>query len=91
MSNVAAFSKHLRSNPQTREIRSIQYPGTTEQSAIEKTDDTEALKKAIEAASSNGGGIVMVPDGEYRITEALNLGDGVELRGNSGGRHVTQQ
>ena len=53
-----------------------------------KADDTEALKKAIEAASANGGGIVLVPDGEYRITEALNLGDGVELRGNSGGRHV---
>ena len=53
-----------------------------------KADDTAALKKAIEAASANGGGIVLVPDGEYRITEALNLGEGVELRGNSGGRHV---
>ena len=53
-----------------------------------EADDTEALKKAIEAASANGGGIVLVPDGEYRITAALNLGEGVELRGNSGGRHV---
>jgi len=53
-----------------------------------KADDTKALKNAIEAASANGGGIVLVPDGEFRITEALNLGEGVELRGNSGGRHV---
>ena len=53
-----------------------------------KADDTAGLKKAIEAASANGGGIVLLPDGEYRITEALDLGDGVELRGNSGGRHV---
>jgi len=53
-----------------------------------KTDDTRALKKAIEAASANGGGIVFVPDGEYRITEELNLSKGVELRGNSGGRHM---
>ena len=53
-----------------------------------KADDTEALKQAIEAAAANGGGIVLLPDGEYRITEALNLGDGVELRGNSGGRHI---
>ena len=53
-----------------------------------KADDTEALKRAIEAASANGGGIVLVPDGEYRITAALDLGEGVELRGNSGGRHV---
>ena len=52
-----------------------------------KADDTQALKKAIEAAAANGGGIVLVPDGEYRITAALDLGDGVELRGNSGGRH----
>lgn len=52
-----------------------------------KADDTQALKKAIEAAVANDGGIVMVPDGEYRITEELDLGDGVELRGNSGGRH----
>ena len=53
-----------------------------------KTDDTQALKKAIATASANGGGIVFVPDGEYRITEELDLGKGVELRGNSGGRHV---
>jgi len=53
-----------------------------------KADDTQALKKAIDAASANGGGIVFVPDGEYRITEELDLGKGVELRGNSGGRHV---
>ena len=53
-----------------------------------KADDTPALKKSIEAASANGGGIVFVPDGEYRITEELDLGKGVELRGNSGGRHM---
>ena len=28
-----------------------------------KADDTQALKKAIEAAAANGGGIVLVPDG----------------------------
>ena len=54
-----------------------------------KADDTRALKKAIKAASANSGGIVFVPDGEYRITEELDLGKGVELRGNSGGRHMT--
>ena len=51
-------------------------------------DDTQGLKKAISAASANGGGIVFVPNGKYRITEELNLGKGVELRGNSGGRHM---
>ena len=51
-------------------------------------DDTQGLKKAISAASANGGGIVFVPNGKYRITEELDLGKGVELRGNSGGRHM---
>ena len=51
-------------------------------------DDTQGLKKAINAASANGGGIVFVPNGKYRITEELDLGKGVELRGNSGGRHM---
>lgn len=49
-----------------------------------KTDDTVAVKAAINAAKLNGGGIVFFPFGEfgrYRITDNLDLGAGVELRG----------
>lgn len=49
-----------------------------------KTDDTAAVIAAINAANLNGGGIVFFPFGEfgrYRITDNLNLGTGVELRG----------
>ena len=53
-----------------------------------KADDTAAVEAAIAAARKNGGGIVFVPDGEYRITRELDLGKGIELRGNSGGRHM---
>ena len=52
------------------------------------TDDTTAIQAAVAAANANGGGIVFVPDGEYVMTGNLALGTGVELRGNSGGRHV---
>lgn len=48
------------------------------------TDDTTAVIAAINAAKSNGGGIVFFPFGQfgrYRITQNLNLGTGVELRG----------
>jgi len=51
-------------------------------------DDTKALKKTIEAAFKNGGGIVFIPDGQYRITEPIDLTNGIELRGNSGGRNI---
>jgi len=50
-------------------------------------NDTVAIQQAVAAAVTNGGGIVFVPDGEYLMTGNLNLGVGVELRGNSGGRH----
>lgn len=51
-------------------------------------DDTIAVQAAVAAANNNGGGIVFVPDGEYLMTGNLNVGAGVELRGNSGGRHI---
>ncbi|MFC1652219.1 glycosyl hydrolase family 28-related protein [Planctomycetota bacterium] len=50
------------------------------------TNDAAAFQATIGAAINNGGGIVFVPDGEYVVDGHLNLGIGVELRGNSGGR-----
>jgi hypothetical protein len=47
-------------------------------------DDTQAFKDAMAAAKANGGGIVLVPAGDYRLTEPLgDLGSGVEMRGTS--------
>lgn len=54
----------------------------------DETDDTAAIQAAVAAAKTNGGGIVFVPDGIYLMTGNLDLGVGVELRGNSGGRHL---
>ncbi|HEX3800105.1 MAG TPA: glycosyl hydrolase family 28-related protein [Verrucomicrobiae bacterium] len=45
------------------------------------TDDTAAINAALAAAGANGGGIVYVPAGLYRLTATLDVPSGVELRG----------
>jgi len=45
------------------------------------TDDTAAIKAAIGAAGTNGGGIVYFPGGTYLATQSLTMSNGVELRG----------
>ncbi len=46
-----------------------------------QVDDTEALEKALAEAGDAGGGIVYLPQGEYKITRPLTVPEGVELRG----------
>jgi hypothetical protein len=45
------------------------------------TDDTEAVQKALNAARGNGGGVVFMPAGTYKITASLFVPMGVTLRG----------
>ncbi|MCU0772851.1 MAG: hypothetical protein MUE94_13935, partial [Verrucomicrobia bacterium] len=45
------------------------------------TDDTTAFQAALNAAGSNGGGLVFVPGGDYRLDGTLTVPSGVELRG----------
>jgi PKD repeat protein len=52
------------------------------------TDDTVAVQSALQGAQTNGGGIVFFPAGKYRMTNNLNVGAGIELRGVHGGRHT---
>lgn len=40
------------------------------------TDDTAAVQQALNAAASNGGGIVYVPKGEYRVGQLIFPPDG---------------
>ena len=46
-----------------------------------KEDDTKAFRSALAAASAQGGGVVHVPAGKYRITAPLSIGSGVTLSG----------
>jgi hypothetical protein len=45
------------------------------------TDDTAAFQAALADADANGGGIVFVPGGNYRINGTLTVPTGVELKG----------
>jgi hypothetical protein len=45
------------------------------------TDNTAAFTAALTAAAANGGGIVFVPGGDYRLNGNLTIPAGVELRG----------
>ncbi|MFD0671249.1 glycosyl hydrolase family 28-related protein [Cohnella sp. GCM10027633] len=44
-------------------------------------DDTEAVQKALNAARGNGGGVVFLPSGTYKITASMFIPTGVTLRG----------
>ncbi len=45
------------------------------------TDDIVAIQAAITAATSAGGGTILLPEGHYKTSATLNLGNGVILRG----------
>lgn len=44
-------------------------------------DDTQAIQDVLDAAGNNGGGVVFVPSGRYRIAGGLTVPTGVTLRG----------
>lgn len=49
----------------------------------EGKDNTEAIQKAMDKAASEGGGIVYLPGGRYKVLGNLTVPTGVELRGAS--------
>ncbi len=53
------------------------------------SDDTSAIQSALTAAGVNGGGIVYLPAGKYKLTDTLDVPGGVELRGSFETRHRT--
>lgn len=50
-------------------------------------DDTAAIQTALNNAGVNGGGIVYLPPGAYKLTGTLDIPSGVELRGSFPSRH----
>ena len=47
------------------------------------TDNTEAIQKALDKAGEEGGGIVFLPPGKYRVDGTLSVPEGVEIKGAS--------
>lgn len=45
------------------------------------TDCTDAIQKALDDAAKNGGGVVYLQAGFYKVTQRLTVGNGVQLRG----------
>jgi hypothetical protein len=45
------------------------------------TDNTEAIQKALDQAALEGGGIVYLPPGKYKVLGNLTVPSGVELKG----------
>ncbi|RXZ80976.1 hypothetical protein EBB07_16180 [Paenibacillaceae bacterium] len=47
----------------------------------EVTDNTTAIQAALDQAAADGGGIVFLPPGKYRVDRNLSVPTGVELKG----------
>ena len=45
------------------------------------TDNTSAIQSALNKASQDGGGVVFLPPGKYKVTGHLTVPSGVELKG----------
>lgn len=47
------------------------------------TDNTSAIQAALDKAAADGGGIVFLPPGKYKVLGNLDIPTGVELKGSS--------
>lgn len=47
------------------------------------TDNTSAIQQALNKASQDGGGVVFLPPGKYKVTGHLTVPSGVELKGSA--------
>ena len=47
------------------------------------TDNTNAIQSALNQAAADGGGVVFLPPGHYRVNGDLTIASGVELKGAS--------
>lgn len=52
-------------------------------SRLDQTNDSPAFQQALNAAGENGGGVVLVPKGCYRLVEELHVPRFVTIRGES--------
>lgn len=73
--------------PAKQELFNIADYGTVEAEVSEGEEEaepveiSEALQKAIDAAAANGGGLVYIPAGVYRLENPVTVKSGVEVAG----------
>jgi hypothetical protein len=64
-----------------------QFPVINYGASVSNTDNTAAFQAAIDAAWNAGGGIVLVPTGQFNLTGNLELKSGITLQGVWTGPH----
>lgn len=85
------YDKNSMSVKRTAPARSVLYiitdskfgalPATILENPLTLTDYAPAIQKALDKASSEGGGVVYIPSGHYRCGAPLRIPSGVELKG----------
>lgn len=88
---LPAFQQEWMARRITKPAKTALYIATEERfGAVAQTlfdnlssakDNTQAIQKALDAAKANGGGIVYLPTGHYRVNGTLTIPTGVELKG----------
>lgn len=76
--NMALASKELRSNPSA--VANVMDFGAVGNGIV---NDTAAIQNAIAYVNSLGGGLVIIPTGNYLITQKLILYKNISIRGES--------
>ncbi len=60
-------------------INAAESPYNAENDGV--TDNTDAIQDALDEAGANGGGVVFLPPGKYKVLGTLTIPSGVELKG----------
>lgn len=91
MKKLPVFEDEWMERKKTRPSRSALYvvtesrfgavPVTLFDDIAKAKDNTSAIQKALDLAGTEGGGIVYLPTGHYRLDGRLSIPTGVELKG----------
>ena len=79
--NKAKFQSHMPSNLTLYDVTKAPYYAQNSKNNGGGNDCTEVIQRALNDASSNGGGIVFLPSGHYRMNGTIVVPSNVELRG----------
>ena len=79
--NKAKFQSHMPSNLTLYDVTKAPYYAQNSKNHGGGNDCTETIQRALNDASSNGGGIVFLPSGHYRMNGTIVVPSNVELRG----------
>lgn len=77
----AKFQSHMPANLTVYNVTKAPYYANNSRSHGGGNDCTDAIQRALNDAAANGGGIVFLPSGHYRVNGTITIPSNVELRG----------